>query len=530
MKGGFDIQWFNWTSPVNFTGADDFGVFRFNNNIVGGGTGNPVANFLLGIPTDVDQTASGPGVDGVATHYSVYAQDEWRAQCERHAEPRTPLRPAARLRRSRGQHQQLPARHAERRSSSCRTTASLALTSPGFAGSIGNSRILTADQAGLPLSLRHTDTNNIAPRLGIAWRPGGDTRTVLRAGYGVYYTRILGAVFNSLTGIHTSDNVTLPEQLRRRQPHLRYRLAEHVRRRSEPRRHPRRHAELLDRQRSQLQGSAYAAVEPDLRARVEPPQLVPRHLLRLPQHRPDDGAGSESDSAEYDRVREPADRGAAVSQLEPRQHARQRRLPQLPRSPVPAARRSLALGPLAHAAATSGRIRSTTSRSAAPGSPISRARPTAGPTTASIRTTCAGRRPTSRRHRVVSQPDLGRCPSDATARSDRACPRAVDADCRRLDAVERSAGAVRRAPDSVLQHATAARARTATAARRPTRVSGQDPNSGPKTLAQWFNTGAYTRWRRSATPRAGRSSSAGSATPTRARSSDQASGTSTSRR
>ena len=71
MKGGFDIKWFNWTSPVNFTGADDFGVFRFNNNIQGGGTGHPVANFLLGLPTDVDQTASGPNVDGVATHYGV---------------------------------------------------------------------------------------------------------------------------------------------------------------------------------------------------------------------------------------------------------------------------------------------------------------------------------------------------------------------------------------------------------------------------------------------------------------------------
>ena len=36
-KGGFDVKWFNWTSPVNFTGADDFGVFRFNNNIQAGG-------------------------------------------------------------------------------------------------------------------------------------------------------------------------------------------------------------------------------------------------------------------------------------------------------------------------------------------------------------------------------------------------------------------------------------------------------------------------------------------------------------
>ena len=115
MKGGFDIKWFNWTSPVNFTGADDFGVFRFNNNIQGGGTGHPFANFLLGLPTDVDQTASGPNVDGVATHYGFFVQDEWRVEQPSHAQPRPPLRAAAAVRGSRGEHQQLPARHAQRR-------------------------------------------------------------------------------------------------------------------------------------------------------------------------------------------------------------------------------------------------------------------------------------------------------------------------------------------------------------------------------------------------------------------------------
>jgi hypothetical protein len=56
--------------------------------------------------------------------------------------------------------------------------------------------------------LRNTDKNNFAPRIGIAWRPFGNNATVLRMGYGIYTTRILGQVFNSLTAIHTSDNVT----------------------------------------------------------------------------------------------------------------------------------------------------------------------------------------------------------------------------------------------------------------------------------------------------------------------------------
>jgi hypothetical protein len=40
---------------------------------------------------------------------------------------------------------------------------------------------------GVPRSGYHPDRNNFAPRVGVAWTVGGDGDTVLRAGYGVYY-------------------------------------------------------------------------------------------------------------------------------------------------------------------------------------------------------------------------------------------------------------------------------------------------------------------------------------------------------
>lgn len=43
-----------------------------------------------------------------------------------------------------------------------------------------------ANSVGLPSTLMKADTNNFAPRLGVAWRPWGSD-TVLRTGWGIYY-------------------------------------------------------------------------------------------------------------------------------------------------------------------------------------------------------------------------------------------------------------------------------------------------------------------------------------------------------
>ncbi len=206
FKGGVNVKRFHWSSPLNFTGADDYGVFRFNNNLQRG-TGNPVANMLLGLPTDVDQTQTGPGVDGLAWHYGMFFQDDWKVNSRISVSlgVRYELHPGFKdqalnisnfLRDTPGGDVVVP------------NEASKRLTAPGFAASIGTARILTASEAGLPESLRRTDTNNFGPRVGLAWRPFADNSTVVRMGYGIYTTRLLGAVFNSLTGIHTSDNAT----------------------------------------------------------------------------------------------------------------------------------------------------------------------------------------------------------------------------------------------------------------------------------------------------------------------------------
>ena len=56
-------------------------------------------------------------------------------------------------------------------------------------------------------------TKNLAPRLGFAWNPGGDSRTVIRGGYGMYYTQIRSNVVasylvNGLDGLTTYTAVS----------------------------------------------------------------------------------------------------------------------------------------------------------------------------------------------------------------------------------------------------------------------------------------------------------------------------------
>jgi hypothetical protein len=58
-----------------------------------------------------------------------------------------------------------------------------------------------ASNYGLPKSLVSTNYDNIAPRVGLAWRPFGNNRTVVRTGYGVFYTGSrLSAMRTDLTG------------------------------------------------------------------------------------------------------------------------------------------------------------------------------------------------------------------------------------------------------------------------------------------------------------------------------------------
>jgi hypothetical protein len=69
-------------------------------------------------------------------------------------------------------------------------------------------RVALAKDQNLPRGLVFTNYKNIAPRLGFAWRPFGDNKTVLRGGYGIFHTG------NQLNDVRASLATAFPFTLR----------------------------------------------------------------------------------------------------------------------------------------------------------------------------------------------------------------------------------------------------------------------------------------------------------------------------
>ncbi|MEX2261795.1 MAG: TonB-dependent receptor [Bryobacteraceae bacterium] len=216
FKFGADLRRLRTTDLVSFFHGDNLGEYRFSGVI----SGNPTADLLLGYPQWTRVANTGPDIDGVAWHQGFFAQDDFKVN------PRLTLNLGVRYE----YHppffdSNLQITNFDRDFPGGRVVVpneeSLALTAPGFRAAIGDTPIVTAREAGIPESLRFADKNNFAPRVGFAWRPF-DNRTVIRGGYGIYSVTLLGSVFYSLVGIHTSDTRTFNNTLVNGVPQLQF--------------------------------------------------------------------------------------------------------------------------------------------------------------------------------------------------------------------------------------------------------------------------------------------------------------------
>lgn len=66
--------------------------------------------------------------------------------------------------------------------------------------------IVTAEQAGYSRGLRNPDRNNLNPRIGFAFRPWADARTVVRGGYGIFIDELTADIFAAFLVRHGPFN------------------------------------------------------------------------------------------------------------------------------------------------------------------------------------------------------------------------------------------------------------------------------------------------------------------------------------
>ncbi|HEX7154135.1 MAG TPA: TonB-dependent receptor [Thermoanaerobaculia bacterium] len=145
FKAGFDYS------------KDDILNF-FPGNFSGSYTFDSLADFDAGRASRYIQAFAGPGTSGPITNpdiaeTGVFVQDEWRVR------PSLVLNAGLRY--------------------DFQRIAQPEVRNP-------DAQLLAA---GLDTSVIPEDSNNFAPRVGFAWTPGNDNRTVVRGGYGIFYGR-----------------------------------------------------------------------------------------------------------------------------------------------------------------------------------------------------------------------------------------------------------------------------------------------------------------------------------------------------
>ena len=202
FKTGVDLQYVEYTDQISFFDGEELGRYAFDGTF----TGNAFADFLLGMPRTTGYILPAPDVNPFSTYYAAFVQDTWRPSRKLTLDLglRYDLRPPMKDRSNQlgNFDTNFPGGRVI-----VSDAAGLALVPDFVRRSVPNTPFVTAAEAGLPLTLRRTDKNNISPRLGFAWRPLESGRTVVRGGVGLYTVPLLGSVNYSMVATVTAAAV-----------------------------------------------------------------------------------------------------------------------------------------------------------------------------------------------------------------------------------------------------------------------------------------------------------------------------------
>jgi hypothetical protein len=174
IKGGADYKWFLFNS---FFTQDGRGNFSFN----GAFTGNAFADFLLGTLRTAARAPGEPFSNTYTSQAGFYAQDDWKV--------------SQKLTLNFGFRYELNVPEEERvnKFSSFDPATGRVPVADGRLLDVNpaTGALVTVGTSSLGRRMWRLDKNNVAPRFGFAYRPFGDSSTVIRGGYGVFYNQIV---------------------------------------------------------------------------------------------------------------------------------------------------------------------------------------------------------------------------------------------------------------------------------------------------------------------------------------------------
>ena len=196
------------------------GTYRFTGSVSNSIIGNPFAAFLLGVPDQTNLvTVTTPNMDAYSNHYALYAQDDWKinSRLTINYGLRWEYHPSF-LDRNGNLTGFLPDYYSNVNGQPVHGALvvpdkGLANVDPNFLKSVAPMPVLTGTQAGIPQAMRYSQKTDFAPRIGFAWRPFSNNRTVIRGGYGRYFETLLGGIASLGWGLATANNGTYNQTL-----------------------------------------------------------------------------------------------------------------------------------------------------------------------------------------------------------------------------------------------------------------------------------------------------------------------------
>jgi outer membrane receptor protein involved in Fe transport len=170
LKFGFDVR--REHMVIAFVNRPN-GDFTFTGSTTAR-TGNALADFLLGLPSQFRRATKNSPQDGSGWLYSGYVQDEFRL--------------SPRLTVNAGLRYELPLPFED-------VNGALNAFRPGQQSQRfpnAPAGLVYPGDPGVPDGTYATDKNNVAPRLGVVWDPSGTGRSSLRAAWGIFYDALAG--------------------------------------------------------------------------------------------------------------------------------------------------------------------------------------------------------------------------------------------------------------------------------------------------------------------------------------------------